>query len=986
MTILPIDQALVMDTDDIPGRGGYAVVGLSADVRQAERVFVAQNLGISDFLHDRRNDRVFYSFFGIPNGRWAFVRRYPRGFRRGETQNRVFVHTLFIDETIFAALGGLPWILVESRFRDEGEEEFRPLTLGAAPPPENAVLPRLECLLPDGDPAEAAVERLAFRLSLVNKQLLEAGATQPGEAAVGAVIAALASNDRVLLPQGELFEQLTLLAWSMLPFSDRESLAWTQHDSSGISGVHFAVANTPQPASALAEDPSAYLVDITSDATDYQRTRDYTIPSRRVVALNTSSAKDYRDFHERARSYTIRDGELLEWLGYETALQKARSNVEESEETVRGLLSELMTAAGQDSRRRWEAPDEALDIVWDYIIRAITAGSNRLAVARQFGSMVKGFGGTRVLFRDPPRMEWLQRMAARAGLSAVTVFFMASTDAAAESVRARGVLFEWLLQAKHLQSVEIGGDVLMAVTSKAMEDRSAASRPLLRWLLESDSGLDALREWICARGDRLLLAEATAVALEQKERATRYAAAVLLPYVEQRPKDVADLGDLIGTAATYLRADAGAFMRLLAPLDSERVSRLAGRVLEWLENEPRTMRATASALLQQQGSRLPSAQQASLCFALAEGGETAGVWLPALLRMAEGTDRRGDSQGSERLATRIDRLTSSALDLRGAMDSVVSDLKRALAEDLALGICTRAALMLVRPVWRSSTEFLELLTAVMRRSPADQDTEPLFLAAVRSSREQGRDTTALIASFWQAVEARNVAMLREQTVTVIGDLDSSSRAALAKAWSSRIAALPNSVRSDQLVQALMQTAAGADARELRVQLARNKIAARTADIRTLNQLESDLRRKPRGQYDQWMKAEISKYAESSTRDEAVLRLFGLLEQKSANQTLKLFIETKALPELLTALSRRELNSLVERMTALALRNPLVPLLLANAVARAGSDLTRSKFIQRCKAARRHDAIIRLDTVQNQGDARKVKKHRIRQWFRREAEG
>src|SRR4051794_406550 len=58
-----IEHALVMDTDHLRGGGGYSVAAVSQGVREAERVFVAENFGISDFLHDPKNQRVYYSIF-----------------------------------------------------------------------------------------------------------------------------------------------------------------------------------------------------------------------------------------------------------------------------------------------------------------------------------------------------------------------------------------------------------------------------------------------------------------------------------------------------------------------------------------------------------------------------------------------------------------------------------------------------------------------------------------------------------------------------------------------------------------------------------------------------------------------------------------------------------------------------------------------------------------------------------------------------------
>src|SRR6185295_4759765 len=102
------------------GGGGYSVAAVSPEVTEAERVFVAENFGISDFLHDPRNERVYFSVFRVPGGRrTAFVRRFGKGTRRNGVQSRLFVHTLFLEKDLLERLLYLPWLLID-----------RPLTMG----------------------------------------------------------------------------------------------------------------------------------------------------------------------------------------------------------------------------------------------------------------------------------------------------------------------------------------------------------------------------------------------------------------------------------------------------------------------------------------------------------------------------------------------------------------------------------------------------------------------------------------------------------------------------------------------------------------------------------------------------------------------------------------------------------------------------------------------------------------------------------------
>ncbi|HEX6159809.1 MAG TPA: hypothetical protein VF111_06560 [Thermoanaerobaculia bacterium] len=367
MTRYRLDHALVMDTDDIPGRGGYAVVGISPGVAQAERLFVAQNFGISDFLHDPQNDRTFYSFFRVPGGRRAFTRRFANGRRRNGTQNRLFVHTLFFDDALFDGLAGLPWLLLEGTVRAEGTSEWQPLR-NEVPWLSGDALPALEAEV-DAAIVDDLPRRLNARLALASKDVADAPEVVAG------VIAALRDQKRVALPQGRGYEWLTLLAWSMLPRRDREELAWTQHDTLNISAVTFHLANAVAGVEVRSSAPIAKTI------VDRNRT-------------------DWRAFHETTARYdlSIRRPETLEaCLAHREAMRERN-----------------LTVLAETAKRLRGTPcfdrNALLDLVWQNV---------PVAQLRQSGLAA-------VLLEEPPDRGWLDRAG---DPNRVVDFFLDASDA-----------------------------------------------------------------------------------------------------------------------------------------------------------------------------------------------------------------------------------------------------------------------------------------------------------------------------------------------------------------------------------------------------------------------------------------------------------------------------------------------------------------------------------------------------------------------------
>lgn len=488
-----IEHVLVMDTDDLPGRGGYGVVGISAGVRQEERLFAAENFGISDYLHDPQNDRLFFSVLRVPGGRRALVRRFANGLRRNGTQNRLFVHTLFFDDATWSAVHGLPWLLDDALTTDR-DALLRDPSFPAIEWNEDAAI------------TAPPVQRFQSRMKQVERWLAQAGLSVSAADAIAAVIAGFQSGRRVVLPQGPLFEQLTLLAWSMLPARDREQFAWTQHSV----GAQFEIANAV----------AAPTIDVARGATDV---------ARRIVEMNTASAETWAEFHRETARFGLsaRGDDIPRWYQWRSALRAAQETPESSER-----LAAL-------ANTKWFDPAEVLQLVWDGARHDLD----------RWAELLSRSGAGSVLFRVLPPDAWLEAAARDVGEHALArfLFRFAAGDARAQ-------LATWLLSrpSLHSETLALICNALMnepvsdrlfdALTAQLRDDERTADvwlRFLLRRANDRDIGSGRIR---VANVDVAPLAEH----LESHPRAGRGMRELILA---TRPAWTPRLADAIANAA-----------------------------------------------------------------------------------------------------------------------------------------------------------------------------------------------------------------------------------------------------------------------------------------------------------------------------------------------------------------------------------------------------------------------------------------------------
>lgn len=308
MTVL--GQAVV--TDPSAGRAsGYVLVAASPRVAADDARHLAATPQVTDYLHLEASPGPFFSFYRLPSGAWAAVRRFVRGTRRG-AYNRVVVYTLVATEETLAALADEPGLLwTRCRFRGDGGGERTPAALAeAAGEPGLERLDDLE-LVPLADPAAERAALLARRRDFLRQRWGDRDLAER----LRRVLAAKVAGRRVLLPQGAEAEQLLAVAWSVLPPADRRATPWTSH-LAAAAGKLFQFACCPDPPALRADqdDPGQWLLPLAEPVAD-----DPDDDARALAGALAAGEADLGELDDGFRRHGVRlaaGGQARRWIGW----------------------------------------------------------------------------------------------------------------------------------------------------------------------------------------------------------------------------------------------------------------------------------------------------------------------------------------------------------------------------------------------------------------------------------------------------------------------------------------------------------------------------------------------------------------------------------------------------------------------------------------------------------------------------------------------
>lgn len=941
MTLHRIEQALVLDTDDIPGRGGYGVVGISAGVKPAERAFIAGNFGISDYLHDpKTEDRIFYSVFRVPGGRHAFVRRFARGneLRRNNTQRRLVIHTLLLDDNVWNALYALPWLLLNASVRAVGTTQWELLRSEVPWVDDGAVLPPLEWDSGDGA-ASGVAAKLASRLTVIGNQL-GSRAPEPREL-LARVMTALGSQARVALPQDPGYEWVTMLAWSMLPRHDRDELAWTQHDSANLAGVAFPLSNAIAADFDPAHIPSELF-------------------ARELVRMNTESEGSWLDLQERTshNPLTVRKpAELDAWMKWRDALLKLRDNIHAPEKQVLAYMNRLAGVVRINPNATWIDGGEVLRLVWANVHAAMTDGTSAELAVTTWGERLRGSGLGEVIFRAAPSPRWLASASEDVGADPLVWFFLSGGGEDAESKPTRAALARWLIDAKvH----DVNSARLTMLAFLIASDRSALLDPLLELLLETRTGLDALLDYLKRRqgGGLDLIHAAVPIVLRRGHPSTlAFLRDVFAPRFETSRVDA----PLARQIALVLRDDPPLFIRFAARVTPKVEADLMALVRQWVSGETeRTLPLARLVLadLEKQEGRLEAA--GPLALALAEAGEPARTWFGVVMRLAKMTDSQNDANAKREFLEMLRHLQGSQLDLGGAMEPLIAQLA---APGLWVHDSIRGLIMLLRPVWaKGESRFVNALLALMDRATRATAWEEIVITYAADHRKSRRaDVSELATAFWIKVDPSQMESLDARTIDLLGFIEGAGVSRLAYHWSqaSKLRSLPQCPASDRLL-GLVHDRRRSVNHQVELDLALREIEQGVVKPPALNRLEAALAKLHGAKAASKFADEVDLYLGGDSPAARMIRLLDLLASDEILPSVRLVLQTKVLTKALKAMKRRhwiELRQAARDQDLLALG---AVLRLAYATGARADRGTLESFERTWQVHRRDDALDALD--------------------------
>ncbi len=834
-----IEHALVMDTDHLRGGGGYSVAAVSPEVTEAERVFVAENFGISDFLHDPRNDRVYFSVFRVPGGRTAFVRRFAKGTRRNGVQSRLFVHTLFLEEDLLDRLVYLPWLLIDRPLTMGGNEIF--LNTDPEPLLHGGSFTALEW---EGEIAASdAFEQLAknryeplLRRFRENEEL---AAFDP-EKVVASALDRIGRGRRVELPQGPTYEHLSMLIWSMLPPADRMELAWTQHESANTA-ITFAIANVPAPDGAMdfTARPSAW--------------------SLRLVRASTKEAEEWSGMQAQMARYgvSLRLGDVERWLRWSDSRQELFANPKAPAEVLIPLLKNLADSVRDDRRERWVNELEVLGFLLSLVTRLRTEKETLDQAVERLAGLFNASGIANVVFRVVPPAELLDEHKAKIGAGPLVKFFLLGSEGvkATEDTQVRraaavtrNAVAAWLLEPGRADDVDV--TILGRFVVRLALDRSEYIKPLLQRIVARPHGLRELAKVLPPQNEKIgdIVVTAVMLGIQSSSPDTEsFIRKLLLPQLEGNEalarRISASFANAIGTALRQSPAD---FATFAARMPAAVASSLVSSVEDWLVSDRGATLPLARAVLTAANrGELTGVAVEELAFLAAERGEATTLWLPAALDAAARLDESGDSIAVQEFVHRLSRLSQQPS--RGNADAlrqVVSALRQRAAQGGRAGVCTRELVRFTRP-WSDTGSIADaLLTAIAgggAKASEWSDVVADLVQAPSSNAYLASVAGRLLLTYWHHLGASEFGGVTPPLVDALTALDSDGREQMVSHWLPLLRTLPEGGSAERFIDTLTSIAPDHLGAEIEVARSWREIDHDAAGAETLARLDMALR-------------------------------------------------------------------------------------------------------------------------------------------------
>jgi hypothetical protein len=882
-----LEHALLTDTDDLPGGGGYSLVWASPGTSAAQRRFVADHASITDYLHRHDNARMYFSVLPVTRGLYAFVRRFSIGMRRNGTQNRVFMHTIFLSEESFWMLQGFPWLLAELPIRPIGSgDSTTSLAKLISPASRQTSIDALEWQPPSSDQAHDALRRRCESL-----HSLCAGSRPPRgldvEECIARVAGAIVGTDRVTLPQGPVFEQLTLLAWSVLPMETRAVTPWTQHDQSAAGASVFQLANSP---SVQSGDCHALMAPTPEFA-------------RLFVARSLESASSWQSLNAglRENNLTWGSSSLEWWLRYSEAFVPIEpASLRELEQ----WLTRTARSVRKDRNDPWIERPRLLETVWLTIAKQATKGRMPLTFPEWSALAARsGIGG--IIFSIPPSKAWLNDNAQLFGADILIQFLVHGTESSEECAATRENVSCWAVEAA-LNGLHVGSDALALLAVSLSGARSASVVQLVEELLRREDGLRSLESAIPPdppqMADAVLLATITALDIENSD-AHGFASRVLLPYVEGNPSFAASIpAKAMRRIARALRDDTRSFLAFAFALPDARLIEVISAVTEWLDNDEGLLPLAAALIRRATSSNVRPSTLAGLTFRVALAGESSDLWLPALKADATALDLTAAPLEVRKFVDRVRELQPRLTAEREIVENLLLSTQKVASGLTRIGPCTRALFMATRNAWPQVRNVAAAAVNAIVASPMHHasEWESCVMELLYELRYETRARKAF-TTFWLRLGAHEISNLQDSTVQALYFVEGADAEQIVLSWSRRVGSLPFTYRADRFIDAL-RAIGRARAPDLELALSERSITNGSATANTFSR--QDLALWCVSATDRYKKlaAGISQSLKALTAPQRLLRLLDLFASSCTWPSTRHALEEHVLPEVLRSLS------------------------------------------------------------------------------------
>lgn len=822
-----IGQTIVTDPA-VGGSSGYLLVAASESVRPEDRQHLEAVPQVSDYLHLTKDEReTFFSFHRLPSGAWAFSKRFFHGKRRGEF-NRIVNHSLIISEREMDELWWEPWLLVTAcQFQERGgtvEESYDQLTARAGEPGQRSV--RDVVAIAQYDLADCRYTMIEGRCDF----LRTAWGGEVGLISnLAEVFAAVENRCPLLLTQDQWTEQLLYLAWSTLPLSDRQRIAWTAHIAPG-GGAFFRLALSPDPYAARAEQekPEEWVVfvrdEILDGAGSESLAREGSEPLARCVVMDSPPFR-------KSDLNLATQGLGLSTSGLKVA--KLLIHLEKSDDgPAEGFNSAEDLARFFDSRKitgrveleTWERSDRWLELAADTLVNLYRAGTPwDKACDVIYQVLADKKRALADLLVKPEALREIERRGQGARRLITTLALSLKLSLGFPPTVSRTWKEDLLAalpppprggfgKASDLPAARVLADLAFGLARSASHQTQEA----FRLLQEEPEGFAAVMARLEASTPNLpLTRQLLHAALEagNLKGAGQIAKNHLVPLLEMNPESALSLGEDLDRFLDALRA---APLGLVSALQ-DWPSKIYGHAVETLKRWIDTAKTAALQVAEEAAS--PRHAQAiredlailGLAEQLADGGAPASSWLPFARAEAIVLHESQEPAANFQFISFLER--ARIQDREEGISRVAEEILRDMGrKEVHLGPAFRAMVERVAPGFKH-----HVLMTVATFARLSNLSEPFFrewgetVAVVAAALTKGgypQDASMLCRNWWESLAHFPLQRVSPAALQMLNELRGHDRRAVANLWISKIPAYGNKVGGDELERAMRRLTAG----------------------------------------------------------------------------------------------------------------------------------------------------------------------------------